>query len=148
MENLTPELFAELWKSYRADQAPEEAELAAMQKFMVLHQDMHPVWDRLVADPSTPLEVDGEDLMLHVAMDVATERSLADNKPPGIHALFAGLVKKGLEEGEAFHVISQAMLHEFLIAAEQGKEMEIPAYFQRAADYCKQALEQHGGAQA
>jgi hypothetical protein len=144
MENLSPAVFADLWRAYRAGRAAEDESLAAFQKFMVMHQDMHEVWDRLAEDPSTPLVVEGENLMLHVAMDVATEGSLSRNEPPGIHALFAGLVKKGFPEGEAFHVISQAMMHEFLIAAERGKEMELPGFFKRAADYCRQAVDQRG----
>ena len=44
----------------------------------------------------------------------------------------------------AFHVLSQAMQHEFLIAAEAGNELDLAAFYGRAEDYCRQATEQLG----
>ncbi len=142
MKALTPEIMAGLWRSYRADEAPADPELAAMQKFMVLHGDMHEIWDRLLADPKTPLEIEGENLLIHIAIDSAVERALAENQPPGLQALFSALVQKGFPEGDAFHVLSQAMQHEFLTGAGAGREMDLGDFFRRAADYCRQAMEQ------
>jgi hypothetical protein len=48
---------------------------------MILHEDMHEIWDRLVDDPRTSLEIDGENLLLHIAMDAATEKALESKRP-------------------------------------------------------------------
>jgi hypothetical protein len=144
MDTLTPAILADLWKAYREGRAVEGADLAGFQKFMVLHEDFHGTWDRLAADPSTSLEVDGENVLVHIAMDTATERALEENQPPGLQALYGALVQKGLDEGQAFHVLSQAMQHEFLESASAGREMDLGGYFRRAADYCRQAMEQAG----
>jgi hypothetical protein len=90
--NVTPALFAELWKQARRQAAPADESLAAFQRFMVLHEDMHAVWDRLVEDPATPLEVEGENLMLHITMDAATEQALQKNEPSGLVDVFGVLV--------------------------------------------------------
>jgi hypothetical protein len=141
MNNLTPQILADLWRSYHESQAPSDPDLAAFQKFMVLHADMHEYWERLLTDMTTPLEVKGENLLVHIAMDAATERALSEDQPPGLQALFSALVQKGMPEGDAFHVLSQAMQHEFLIAAEADNEMDLAAFFRRAEDYCRQAKE-------
>jgi hypothetical protein len=142
MKDLGPAVLAGLWTAYRSGRAVTDPDLAPLQKFMVLHQDMHEHWDRLVADPSTSLVVDGEPLALHIAMDAATEQALERNEPPGLQVIFASLTKGGFDEGSAFHVISQAMLHEFISEAEAGREMNLGGFFRRAADYARQAMEQ------
>ncbi|HVE40930.1 MAG TPA: hypothetical protein VNM14_13635 [Planctomycetota bacterium] len=145
--SITPALLAELWKSARKREAPDDEELAAFQKFMVLHEDMHEVWDRLVDDPTTSLEIDGENLLLHIAMDAATEKALESNDPAGLPGVFALLVQGGFDQSRAFHVIAQAMEHEFLTAAAQEQEMTSDGFMSRAKEYAKQALEQAGPSQ-
>src|SRR6185295_2558600 len=88
-KNLTPRLLAELWKDAKSRKAPADEGLAAFQKFMVLHEDMHAVWDRLLEDPTTSLEIDGENLLLHIAMDAATEKALERNEPEGLPGVFS-----------------------------------------------------------
>ena len=140
--SLTPALLADLWKAARKREAPGDEELAALQKFMVLHEDMHEIWDRLIDDPTTSLEVDGENLLLHIAMDAATEKALENNDPAGLPGIFALLVQGGFDQSRAFHVIAQAMEHEFLTAASQQQEMTMDGFMSRAKEYAKQALEQ------
>jgi len=140
-KSLTPALLAELWKAARNRQAPSDAELAVLQKFMILHEDMHEIWDRLADDPATSLEVDGENLLVHIAMDAATEKALEANDPAGLPGVFALLVQGGFDQSRAFHVISQAMEHEFLTAAAQDQEMTPDGFMSRAKEYAKQALE-------
>jgi hypothetical protein len=139
---LTPALLAGLWKDLKEERPSEDEALAAFQKFMLLHEDLHPIWDRLVDDPSTSLEVEGENVLLHIAMDVACERCLQKNEPAGIQAVFAALVQGGFEAGHAFHVVQQAMMHEFLTAASQNQEMSLEGFLSRARAYGKQAIEQ------
>jgi len=140
--DLTPALLAGLWKDLKEERPSEDEALAAFQKFMLLHEDMHPIWDRLVDDPSTPLEVGGENLMLHIAMDVACEKCLRDNEPAGIQAVFAALLQGGFETSHAFHVFQQAMMHEFVTAASQNQEMSPDGFLGRAREYGKLAIEQ------
>lgn len=142
MDELTPEVFVEIWKATKAQSPVMNPDLARFQKFMVLHEDLHPLWDRLVADPSTPLDVEGENMMLHVAMDAATEAALEAGQPEGLRGLFQGLTTAGFDEGRAFHVLSQAMMHEFVAAAEKGEEMTLPLFLNRATDYTGQAIRQ------
>ncbi|HVR87733.1 MAG TPA: hypothetical protein VMU54_25625, partial [Planctomycetota bacterium] len=73
-QQLTPALLAGLWKDLKEERPSEDEALAAFQKFMLLHEDMHGLWDRLVDDPSTPVEVNGENVLLHIAMDAACEK--------------------------------------------------------------------------
>jgi len=142
--SITPSLLAGLWVAARRREAPADEELAALQKFMVLHEDMHEVWDRLVDDPETSLEVDGENLLLHIAMDAATEKALESNDPAGLPGVFALLVQGGFDQSRAFHVLAQAMEHEFLTAAAQDQEMSSDGFMSRAKEYARQALEQAG----
>jgi len=139
---LTPALLAGLWKDLKEERPAEDESLASFQKFMLLHEDMHSIWDRLVDNPATPLEVEGENVLLHIAMDVACEKSLQKNEPAGIQAVFAALVQGGFEAGDAFHVVQQAMMHEFMTAASQNQEMSLDGYLSRAREYGKQAIEQ------
>jgi len=141
-QSLTPALLAGLWKDLKEERPSQDEALAAFQKFMLLHEDMHPIWDRLVDDPTTPLEVNGENLILHIAMDAATEKSLEKNEPGGIQAIFAALVQGGFPAGDAFHVVQQAMMHEFLTAASQNQEMSLDGFLSRAREYGRQAVEQ------
>jgi len=139
---LTPALLAGLWKDLREERPAEDEALAAFQKFMLLHEDMHEIWDRLVDDPATPVELNGENVILHIAMDAACEKALERNDPAGIQAIFASLVQGGFEAGDAFHVVQQAMMHEFLTAASQNQEMSLEGFLTRAREYGKQAVEQ------
>lgn len=143
-KTLTPRLLADLWKDAKRQKAPADEGLASFQKFMVLHEDMHAVWDRLVDDPTTSLEIDGENLLLHIAMDSATEKALEQNQPEGLPGVFALLVEGGFDQSRAFHVIAQAMEHEFLTAASQNQEMTLDGFMARAKEYARQALEQSG----
>ena len=142
---LTPALLAELWKAAKLKKAPEDEGLAAFQKFMILHEDMHAYWDRLVEDPATPIEIEGENLLLHIAMDAATEKALERNEPAGLPGVFALLVEGGFDQSRAFHVIAQAMEHEFLTSASQNQEMTMDGFMTRAKEYARQALEQAKG---
>ena len=142
MSELNAALLAEIWRATREQKRMEDPDLARFQKFMVLHEDMHPTWEALAADPATSLVVDGENLMLHVAMDAATEKALEEDQPAGLRQAFQMLTARGFDPGRAFHVLSQAMMHEFLVQAEQGKEMDPPAFLTRVFDYAKQAMEQ------
>ena len=139
---LTPELLADLWRLAQKQETPPDEGLAAFQKFMILHEDMHAYWERLVEDPKTPLDVDGDNLLLHIAMDAATEKALESNEPAGLPGVFALLVEGGFDQSRAFHVISQAMEHEFLTAASQDQEMTMDGFLNRAKEYSRQALEQ------
>jgi hypothetical protein len=145
MNELTPAVFAEIWTATRAERRVENPDLARFQKFMVLHEDLHPLWDRLLEDPATSLEIEGENMMLHVAMDAATEAALEAGQPEGLRGLFQALTQAGFDEGRAFHVLSQAMMHEFVIQAEQGKEMSLDLFLNRATDYTGQAIRQGAG---
>ena len=140
MNELTPAVFVEIWTATKADRALEDPDLARFQKFMVLHEDLHPLWEKLVEDPATSLEVEGENMMLHVAMDAATEAALESGKPEGLRGLFQALTQAGFDEGRAFHVLSQAMMHEFILQAEQGKELGLDLFLNRATDYTGQAM--------
>lgn len=141
-QQLTPALLAGLWKDLKEERPSQDDALAAFQKFMLLHEDMHPLWERLLDDPNTPLEVNGENVLLHIAMDAACEKALERNDPAGIQAVFAALVQGGFPAGDAFHVVQQAMMHEFLTAASQNQEMSLDGFLGRAREYGKQAVEQ------
>jgi hypothetical protein len=140
MPELTRELFISLWQHGKAGHAPDDAELARMQKFMLMHDDMHEHFERFASDPATSMEVEGENLMLHIAMDAATEKSLEFDQPAGARALMQSLLDAGMDPGKAFHVLSQAMMHTFLIAADQGNETDENEYLARAKTYAQQAL--------
>ena len=99
-QSLTPALLAGLWKDLKEERPSQDEALAAFQKFMLLHEDMHEIWDRLVDDPATPVELNGENVILHIAMDAACEKALERNDPAGIQAVFAALVQGGFEAGD------------------------------------------------
>jgi hypothetical protein len=139
-ESPTPELLARLWTMAKAQQMPDDEGLEAFQRFMVLHEDMHEYWERLEKDRTASLEVDGENLLLHIAMDAATMRGLEKDQPPGLKELLQMMLRNGIEQGRAFHVLSRAMEHEFLDAASKGQEMDLGAYFRRARDYIQEVM--------
>ncbi|HYE98034.1 MAG TPA: DUF1841 family protein, partial [Planctomycetota bacterium] len=93
-------------------------------------------------DPETSLRVDGEDLVLHLAMDLSTERALEQNRPEGVRQIYGSMVAAGLDQGQAFHVLSQAMMHEFAGAAEQGQPLDLHAFIRRAVLYAGEALKE------
>ena len=63
-------------------------------------------------------------------------------------SVFALLVEGGFDQSRAFHVITQAMEHEFLTAASQNQEMTMDGFMTRAKEYARQALEQRGDAKS
>jgi len=142
MAELTPQIFISLWTSAKKQESPDDPDLARMQKYMMMHDDMHPHFELFEQDPSGPLMADGENLMLHIAMDAATEKALEQDQPEGVRHLMQGMLDGGLDSGVAFHVLSQSMMHEFLIAAEQGQEMEHGKWMLRAGQYAQQAFQQ------
>lgn len=146
-QELTQAVLAELWKASREKRVPDDENLAAFQKFMILHEDMHDFWDKLVENPAMSLDVEGGNLLVHIAMDAATEKALMQDEPAGLRAVFSDLMTKGFDESRAFHVISQAMEHEFMTAASQSQAMGLDAFLTRAREYSKQALAQGQGPQ-
>jgi hypothetical protein len=138
MPELTRELFVDLWRMTKAQRQVDDADLRGMQKFMAMHEDMHAYFERIEADPSTPLEVEGENLMLHIAMDAATEKALEADEPLGIRSLMEVMLASNVDPGRAFHVISQAMMHSFVIAASEGREMDQFEFMARVQQYSAQ----------
>jgi hypothetical protein len=139
MPELTRAIFVDIWNAAKAGQRNADDGLARIQKFMMMHQDMHAHFDRIAADPAEPVEVGGESLMLHLAMDAATEQALEADDPSGIRLLMQSMIDQKFEPGRAFHVLSQAMTHEFLIAARAGGEMDRQRFLARATSYAEQA---------
>ena len=135
MTELNAAVVADLWKKAKANKTPKEPYLQAVLRFMLLHENYHAMWDRLVADPTIPLVVEGENIVLHVAMDAAAENAITTDRPEGIKELFEGLEAGGMEKGRAFHAISRAMMDEYLVAAEAGEPMDLVRFFVRARDY-------------
>ena len=142
MPELTREIFVGLWTSAKAGGKSPDEGLARMQKFMVMHDDMHPHLDRIAGDPAESLEVHGENLMLHIAMDAATEQSLEADDPSGIRLLMQGMIDQQFDPGHAFHVLSQAMTHEFITASQQDQDMDRQRFLARATSYAEQAKAQ------
>ncbi len=140
MPELTREVFVSLWAMAKTGQAPDDADLARMQKFMLMHDDMHEHFEHIANDASASIEVEGENLMLHIAMDAATEKSLELDQPAGARALMQAMLDAQLDPGRAFHVLSQAMMHAFLIAAGEEREMAETEYLDRARGYVQQVL--------
>lgn len=139
MPELTREIFVDIWNAAKAGQPNTDPGLAQIQKFMMMHQDLHADFDRIAADPNEPVEVGGENLMLHVAMDAATQQMLEADDPAGVRLLMQNMLDQKFEPGRAFHVLAQAMTHEFLIAARAGQEMDKQKFLTRAASYAEQA---------
>jgi hypothetical protein len=139
MPELTRDLFIELWQMTKAQREATDADLARMQKFMAMHEDMHPHFELFEANPQMPLEVEGENLGLHIAMDAATEKALETDEPAGVRALMQALLDTQMDPGQAFHVISQAMQHAFLQCANAGREMDEMVFMAMARQYALQA---------
>jgi hypothetical protein len=135
MSELNAAIVADLWKKAKEDRTPKEPYLQAVLKFMLLHENFHPMWEKLAADPTISLVVDGENVVLHVAMDAAAENAIQTDRPEGIRDLFENLQARGVEQGRAFHVISKAMMDEYLVAAEAGEPMDLARLYARAKDY-------------
>ena len=144
MPELTRDIFVQIWLAAKAQQRADDDGLARMQKFMVMHDDLHAHFDRIAADPAESVEVEGENLMLHIAMDAATEQSLEADDPSGVRLLMQNMLDQQFDPGHAFHVLSQAMTHEFLTATSEGKEMEKQRFLARAATYAEQARGRSG----
>src|SRR5690242_2115037 len=140
MPELTREVFVSIWTMAKAGQAPDDADLARMQKFMLMHDDMHEHFERIANDETASIDVEGENLVLHIAMDAATEKSLELDQPSGARALMQAMLDAQLDPGRAFHVLSQAMMHAFVIAADQEREMDESEYLDRARAYVQQVL--------
>ncbi len=137
---MTPQIFASLWTSAKKQETPDDPELARIQKYMVMHEDMHEAFERFVADPSQPPIRGGENLMLHIIMDSTIEKALEWDQPPGIRKMLQGMLDVAVEPTVAFHVLSSAMQHEFLAAAAKGREMDQSDFMIRANEYAQQAF--------
>ena len=137
---MTPQIFASLWTRAKRQETPDDPELARIQKYMVMHDDMHELFERFEADPTQPPIRDGENLMLHIIMDAAIEKALEWDQPPGIRKMLQGMLDGALDPAVAFHVLSQAMQHEFLAAAAKGMEMDQSDFMIRASQYANQAF--------
>ena len=135
MTELNAAVLADLWKHAKANKTPKEPFLQSVLRFMLLHENFHAMWEKLAADPTIPLVVDGENIVLHVAMDAAAENAIQTDRPEGIRELFEGLEARGMDKGRAFHVVSKAMADEFLIAGEAGEPMDLVKFYARAKDY-------------
>ena len=140
MPELTREVFVSLWSMTKAGTAPDDADLARMQKYMAMHEDMHAHFEGIAADPAASIDVDGENLVLHIAMDAATEAALERDEPDGIRDFMQSMLDSNVAPGTAFHAISQAMQHEFVLAAGRGEEMDLAQFATRAANYAAQAV--------
>jgi hypothetical protein len=143
MPELNSDVLRNLWIMAKAGQKHEDPEYQRIQKYMVLHGDMHEIWDRLEADPSTSLVIDNHDVMLHIGMDAAAEKSIEQDEPKGMQQLFVVMRNAGIEETVAFHVISRSLYMEFLQAATLGKEVEMDKLYARAAELTREAVTQH-----
>lgn len=143
MTELNAAVVADLWRHAKANQTPKGPFLQSVLRFMLLHENFHPMWEKLAADPTIPLVVDGENIVLHVAMDAAAENAIQTDRPEGIRELFEDLQAGGVERGRAFHVVSKAMADEYLLAGESGEPMDLVKVYARAKEYGARAL---GGA--
>lgn len=135
MTELNAAIVGDLWKKAKEHKTPKEPYLQAVLRFMFLHENFHAMWEKLSADPTIPLVIDGENVVLHVAMDAASENAIQTDRPEGIKELFETLEESGTEKGRAFHVISKAMMDEYLVAAEAGEPMDLVRFYARAKDY-------------
>src|SRR5688572_11726909 len=129
MTELNAAIAADLWKKAKEDKSPKDPFLQSVLRFMLLHENFHPMWEKLAADPTIPLVVDGENVVLHVAMDAAAESAIQTDRPEGIRELFDDLQSRGVEKGRAFHLISKAMLDEYLVAGQSGEPMDLVRFY-------------------
>lgn len=138
---LTPQLLLELWTEGKANRPSKDHGKLLLQKFILLHENLHPLWEKLERDPATPLVQDGENLVLHIAFDARTELALMEGNPPGLREVFESMTNAGAEPGMAFHILAQAHLHECLEAGARGHATYDPKKFlARAQEYAKQVL--------
>jgi hypothetical protein len=145
MPELNRDTFVQLWNATKAGQTANDEYAALLQKYMAMHEDMHQQFEAIANDPEAPLEVDGENLMLHIAMDAATEKALAEDLPAGIRAVMQDLLNQQMDPGVAFHVISQALMHESITHYDAtGEEMNPEGFLDRAKAYAAQAKAQYG----
>ena len=135
MTELNAAVVGDLWKKAKENKTPKEPYLQSVLRFMFLHENFHEMWEKLAADPTLPLVIDGENVVLHVAMDAAAENAIQTDRPEGIKELFESLEQGGMEKGRAFHAISKAMMDEYLVAAEAGEPMDLVRFYARAKDY-------------
>jgi hypothetical protein len=135
MTELNAAVVADLWKKAKENKTPKEPYLQAVLRFMLLHENFHAMWEKLAADPTLPLVIDGENVVLHVAMDAAAENAIQTDRPEGIRELFDDLQAGGMEKERAFHVISKAMADEYLLANEAGEPLDQVRFYLRAKDY-------------
>lgn len=141
MTELNAAVVADLWKKAKENRTPKSPYLQSVLKFMLLHENFHATWEKLAADPTIPLVLDGENVVLHVAMDAAAENAIQSDRPEGIKDLFEGLQSRGVEKGRAFHVISRAMMDEYLVAGEAGEPLDLVRLYARAKDYAGRVTE-------
>ena len=139
MTELNAAIVGDLWKKAKESKSPKDPFLQSVLRFMLLHENFHGMWEKLAADPTIPLVVDGENVVLHVAMDAAAENAIQTDRPEGIRELFDDLESRGVEKGRAFHVISKAMLDEYLVAGEGGEPMDLVRFYVRAKDYASRS---------
>jgi hypothetical protein len=137
---VTPQTFASLWTQAKRQEAPDDPELARIQKYMVMHDDMHALFDDFERDPSQPPVRDGENLMLHILMDATTEKALEWDQPPGIRKMLQEMLDGAIDPAVAFHALSRAMQDEYLDAAAKGDDMNQSDFMIRASQYAKQAF--------
>jgi len=140
MTELNAAVVGDLWKKAKENKTPKEPFLQSVLRFMLLHENFHAMWEKLAADPTIPLVVDGENVVVHVAMDAAAENAIQTDRPEGIKELFEGLQTRGVEKERAFHVISSAMRDEYLVAGEAGEPMDHVRLYARAKDYAARSL--------
>ena len=80
MSQLNAAVVADLWKKAKDNRTPKEPYLQSVLRFMFLHENFHEMWEKLAADSTITLVVDGENVVLHVAMDAA-----ARTESRGVH---------------------------------------------------------------
>ena len=142
MTELNAAVVGDLWKKAKENKTPKEPYLQSVLRFMFLHENFHAMWEKLATDPTIPLVVDGENVVLHVAMDAAAENAIQTDRPEGIRDVFEDLQSRGMEKGRAFHVISAAMRDEYLLAGEAGEPMDQVRIYARAKDYAARSLKE------
>jgi hypothetical protein len=113
---VTPQIFASLWTQAKRQETPDDAELARIQKYMVMHDDMHAHFERFAQDPSQPPIRDGENLMLHIIMDATIEKALEWDQPPGIRKMLQGMLDGVMRDENRWEVPAA-----FLGIAHEGK---------------------------
>ena len=142
--SITIELLIDLWKNTKAERVANDPDLKRFQKFMVLHEDMHPAFEQLEADPNALPVADRDRLLLHLSMDVGTESALQQGQPEGIRNVMESLLRAGFDDGEAFHILSFSMAERFVAAAERGQEFDPSDWLAHAGQKAAQAIQSRG----